>query len=190
MKKHRENQDNRETWFKKFNPGEAEKPKHLSLVVAASGCTDSNWGSAYWLMILVVCLSPIISRSESWGTLNLTTRSMSCSLKQGRWTWGHSAVLVLWLSSWEIITIFRSCTVLFWCAGRSTHFYQGRASQWCASDVAWLSHQDQWLLSLTEQLIWENEQSEHKNNLLSIYLSKPLSISVRLPWLWNIHIFA
>lgn len=54
---------------------------HLLLVVAASGCIDSNWGSVYQLMILVVHLSPIISRSESGGMLNLITRSMSCSLK-------------------------------------------------------------------------------------------------------------
>lgn len=97
MKQHRENQHKRETCFKKFNPGEAKKPKHLSLVVAASGCTDSNWGSAYWLMILVVCLSPIISRSGSWGMLNLTIRSMSCSLKQGRWT---EDTLQFWFSGW------------------------------------------------------------------------------------------
>lgn len=37
---------------------------HLLLVVAASGCTDNNWGSADQLMIWGACLSPIISRSE------------------------------------------------------------------------------------------------------------------------------
>lgn len=37
---------------------------HLLLVVAASGCTDNNWGSADQLMVLGACLSPIISRSQ------------------------------------------------------------------------------------------------------------------------------